>query len=111
MTVQHLLKFPGMFSPRVWKIFQVFFLLQVLDILTTLVGLQFGAKESSIFVARLLQFGPVVGLLISKGLGLSLAVIAVLFDRERVVRFANFWFTAVVGWNLMIILTASSRLS
>ena len=93
----------GIFSPRVWKVLMVFFCLQVLDILTTLLGLHLGANEGNIFVERLLHFGPVTGLLISKGLGLSLAVSALIFDRERLVRFVNFWFAAVVGWNLMII--------
>src|ERR1039458_540557 len=44
----------------------VFFALQTLDVLTTLIGLHLGAKEASLFVGRLLQLGFVSGLLISK---------------------------------------------
>ena len=36
----------------------VFFVLQALDVLTTLIGLSAGASEASIFVGRLMQLGP-----------------------------------------------------
>ena len=43
-----------------------FVTLQVLDILTTLIGLRMGARETSVFIGRLIQIGPVAGLLLSK---------------------------------------------
>jgi hypothetical protein len=92
---------------RVRQILTVFLCLQILDVLTTLFGLRLGASESSIFVGRLLQFGPVTGLVLSKVLALGLATAALMFNRERLVRFVNFWFVAVVGWNLVIITVAS----
>jgi hypothetical protein len=92
---------------RVRQLLTVFLCLQVLDVLTTLSGLRLGASESSIFVGRLLQFGPVTGLVLSKIVAVMLATAALLFNRERLVRFVNFWFVAVVGWNLVIITVAA----
>jgi hypothetical protein len=44
----------------------VFVGLQVFDILTTLMGLQMGAQEGSMFLGRLMRAGPVAALLIAK---------------------------------------------
>jgi hypothetical protein len=84
----------------------VFLALQALDVLTTLIGLRIGAKEASLFVARMLELGPVTGLLISKVLALILVAAAFRFKRPRVIVFLNFWFAAVVTWNLAMILSA-----
>jgi hypothetical protein len=95
---------------RVRHIVVVFVCLQILDVLTTLVGLRFGAAESSIFVARLMQSSPVTGLLLSKAIAFSLAMGALGANRERLMRFVNFWFAGVISWNLLIIGIARSRL-
>ena len=87
----------------------VFVALQVLDILTTLLGLQMGAQEGSMFLGRLMRAGPVAALLIAKIIAVLLVSIALKFKRPRVVVFLNYWFAAVVSWNLVIILL--SRLS
>lgn len=92
---------------RIRQILTVFLCLQALDVLTTLIGFRVGASESSPFIARLVQFGPVTGLLVSKLVATSLAGMALLSRRERLVRFVNFWFVAVVGWNLVVIARAS----
>jgi len=84
----------------------VFVALQVLDILTTLLGLQMGAHEASFFVARLMRIGPVAALLIAKILAVALVSLALRFKRPRVVVFLNYWFAAVVTWNLATILVA-----
>lgn len=81
----------------------VFFALQTLDVLTTLIGLRMGAHEASFFVGRLLAIGPVTGLLISKCFAVILAAAALAFHRPRVVVFLNYWFVAVVCWNLFTI--------
>ena len=94
---------------RVRQILTIFFCLQVLDVLTTLLGLSAGASEGSIFVARLLQLGPVTGLVLAKAIATALAAGALLLRRERLVRCINLWFVALVGWNLVIISLASSR--
>jgi hypothetical protein len=84
----------------------VFVALQVLDILTTLLGLQIGAHESSFFVSRLMNTGPVAALLIAKIIAVLLVTLALRFQRPRIVVFLNFWFAAVVTWNLGTILFA-----
>lgn len=88
---------------RIRQILTIFLCLQVLDVLTTLLGFRIGASESSPFISSLLSFGPVTGLLLSKLVATTLACAAVIAKRERLVRFVNFWFVAVVGWNLVII--------
>jgi len=82
----------------------VFLGLQALDVLTSLLGLRVGAKETSFFVGRLLSLGPVEGLLISKCFAIILAAAALGFHRPRVVVFLNFWFAIVIAWNLGTIL-------
>jgi len=81
----------------------VFFALQTLDVLTTLIGLHMGAKEASFFVGRMLSIGPVAGLLISKCFAIILAAAALGFHRPRVVVFLNYWFAALIAWNLYTI--------
>jgi len=81
----------------------VFFSLQALDVLTTLIGLQMGAHEASFFVGRMLAIGAVAGLLISKCFAIILAAAALAFHRPRVVVFLNYWFVLIVGWNLYTI--------
>jgi hypothetical protein len=83
-----------------------FLVLQVLDILTTLLGLQMGAREASIFIGRLMQLGPVAALLIAKIFAVLLVTAALKFKRPRVIVFLNYWFAVVVSWNLGTILVA-----
>jgi hypothetical protein len=96
---------------RIRQILTVFLCLQVLDVVSTLIGFRVGAAESSPFISALLGFGPITGLVLSKFLAISLACAALMSKRERLVRFVNFWFVAVVGWNLVIIRVASSSLN
>ena len=84
----------------------VFFGLQALDVLTTLIGLHLGAHEASLFVGRMLAIGPVAGLLISKCFAVILAAAALAFQRPRVVVFLNDWFAALIAWNLLTIITS-----
>ena len=87
----------------------VFVILQVLDILTTLMGIRMGAHEASIFVGRLMNAGPVGGLLLSKIFAVFLVASALRFKRPRLVVFLNYWFAAVITWNLAMILIAQLR--
>lgn len=86
-----------------------FVALQLLDILTTIMGLRMGAQESSMFIGQLLHLGPVPALLISKIFAVFLVATALKMKRPRVVVFLNFWFLAVVGWNLAMIVIAGTR--
>lgn len=81
----------------------VFFALQTLDVLTTLIGLRMGAKEASLFVGRMLALGPISGLLISKCFAIILAAAALGFKRPRLVVFLNYWFAVLIAWNLFTI--------
>ena len=81
----------------------VFVALQCLDILTTLIGLRLGARETSIFIGRLMHAGPVAALLIAKIFAVFLVAMALRFRRPRFVVFLNYWFAAVVTWNLLMI--------
>jgi len=81
----------------------LFLLLQVADVVTTLIGLRLGAQEGSTFIGHLLQTGPLSGLIVSKILAAGLAAIAVFLNRKRLLVFLNFWFAAVVVWNLIAI--------
>ena len=82
----------------------IFVALQVLDILTTLLGLEMGAEEGSAFLAKLMKVGPVAALLIAKIIAVMLVAIAIKVKRPRIVVFLNYWFAAIVSWNLVIIL-------
>jgi len=88
----------------------VFIFLQILDVLTTLIGLRLGAGEASVFVARLMHLGPLPGLMISKILAVMLVLIALRFRQPRVVVLANYWFAALVTWNLALIFSQAWRI-
>ena len=87
----------------------VFVILQVLDILTTLMGIRMGAHEASVFVGQLMNAGPVGGLLLSKIFAVFLVASAMRFKRPRLVVFLNYWFAAVITWNLVMIVIAQVR--
>jgi hypothetical protein len=87
----------------------VFFSLQALDVVTTLLGLRLGASEASFFVGRLMKLGAVEGLLISKLMAVILVAAAIGFRRPRVVVFLNYWFAALITWNLVTILASFAR--
>jgi len=80
--------------------------LQMLDMLTTLLGLQLGAKEASLFLGGLMKVGPLAALLIAKIMAVLLIATALKYKRPRVVVFLNYWFAAVVTWNLGMVLAA-----
>ena len=86
----------------------VFLGLQILDVLTTVVGLHLGAHEGSSFIGHLLRTGPLSGLIISKILAAGLAAFAIFLNRKRLLVFLNYWFAAVVLWNLAAIFLQSA---
>jgi hypothetical protein len=81
----------------------VFVLLQLLDILTTLLGLRVGAHEGSLFIGRLMMVNPMVALWISKLIAVILVAAALRWRRPRVVVLVNYWVALVVAWNLAAI--------
>jgi hypothetical protein len=85
---------------------QVFLYLQILDFLTTLVGFKLGISEASPFVRSLLHFGPSFAVAASKIVAVSLAGVCVGLNRSHLVRWINYWYAALVIWNLCNILAA-----
>jgi len=84
----------------------VFVALQTLDLLTTLIGLQLGANEGSMFIARLMSVGPFSALLICKIVAVVLVCLALRYHRPRLIVFLNYWTALVVTWNLVMIALA-----
>jgi Domain of unknown function (DUF5658) len=85
---------------------EIFFFVQLLDFLTTLVGLHLGGGEISPFIRMVLHLGPVAGLTAVKLLGFAMAAFCFYTNRHRVLLWTNYFFAALVVWNLAQILKA-----
>lgn len=83
---------------------QVFLYLQVLDFFTTLIGFRLGLAEASPFIRALLQFGPIVALVVSKAAGLVLAGICIAMHKQHLLRWISYWYAGLITWNLCTIL-------
>lgn len=88
------------------SIIQVFIYLQVLDLLTTLVGFKLGAAEASPFIRMLMVAGPAVGVVLSKVVALALGAVCVYWKRFQLMRWASYWYCGLVVWNLVVMLSA-----
>jgi len=87
---------------------QIYFFLyvQLLDALTTIIGLRLGLSELSPLVRWMLQFGPATGMLICKLAALALLGLCFLLNRRRVIRWVNYGFAGLILWNMGWILFA-----
>lgn len=83
--------------------FEVFVYLQLLDFLTTLVGLQMGLSEASPFIRYLMQFGPAAGLALSKTVALVLGGVCIYLKKRHIVHWINYWYAGLVVWNICLI--------
>src|SRR4051812_13480836 len=92
------------------NIYQIFVYLQLLDLLTTLVGFKLGAAEASPFIRILMNAGPAVGVIVSKVVALGLGALCVSAGKAHVVRWICYWYGALIVWNLMVMLAAPGRL-
>ena len=90
---------------------QIFIYLQLLDLLTTLVGFKLGAAEASPFIRMLMHAGPVTGVLTSKVLALGLGALCVHTQKHHLIKWATYWYGGLVVWNLIIMLTAPGHLA
>jgi hypothetical protein len=88
------------------EIIQVFIYLQLLDALTTLVGLKMGVAEASPFIRVLMHFGPAAGVLASKVLALGIGAICLYTRKHHLIRWITYWYGGLVVWNLMVLLAA-----
>ncbi len=82
----------------------LFVYLQILDIASTLIGFSLGNAEASPFIRLLVRWGPVTGLLLSKLIAVGLAAVCVAMKRGALVRWINYWYAALVLWNLWVAL-------
>lgn len=87
----------------------IFVYLQLLDLLTTLVGFKLGASEASPFIRMLMEAGPVMGVTLSKLLALALGALCIYGNRMHLIRWASYWYGGLVVWNLMVMLTAAGQ--
>jgi len=91
---------------------QIFVYLQLLDFLTTLAGFKIGASEASPFIAKLIHISsPALGVAASKIVGLGIGGLCYATGRGRLVGWINYWYAALIVWNLSVIITAASRLA
>lgn len=90
---------------------QIFIYLQLLDLLTTLVGFRLGASEASPFIRLLMHAGPTTGVLLAKAVALALGGLCIYLKKQHLIKWASYWYGGLVIWNLMIILSAPGRLS
>ena len=85
----------------------VFIYLQLLDLLTTLIGFKMGASEASPFIRILMYAGPATGVAASKFVALALGGVCVYLKKQHLIRWATYWYSGLVVWNLMIVLAAA----
>jgi hypothetical protein len=87
-------------------IIQVFVYLQLLDLLTTLVGFKLGAKEASPFIRLLMHAGPAAGIMVSKLLSLGLGAVCLHYKKNHLIRWVSYWYGGLIVWNLMVLLAS-----
>jgi hypothetical protein len=91
-------------------IYQIFIYLQLLDLLTTLLGFRLGAAEASPFIRLMMHVGPATGVIASKVLALGIAGLCFYMNKSHVIRWISYWFGALVIWNLIVMLAASGHM-
>jgi len=79
---------------------ELFLYLQILDVLTTLVGFSLGNLEASPFVRLMVRWGPVNGLIVSKLFAGCVALLCLALKRRHLIRWINYWYGALALWNL-----------
>ena len=82
---------------------QIFLYLQVLDFLTTLIGMKMGLNEASPFIRWLMQIDPAVGLALSKIIAFTLGGLCLWLNKRHLVRWINYWYAGLVIWNMALI--------
>jgi hypothetical protein len=91
---------------RFMSIVQIFVYLQLLDLLTTLVGFKLGAGEASPFIRILMHMGPAAGVALSKMLALALGGYCIYRKKLHLIRWITYWYSGLIVWNLMVMLAA-----
>ncbi|HEV3332393.1 MAG TPA: DUF5658 family protein [Bryobacteraceae bacterium] len=83
----------------------IFIYLQLLDLLTTLIGIRLGAAEASPFIRVLMHLGPAFGVVVSKIFALGLGALCIQMKKQYLIRWISYWYGCLVVWNLMVMLT------
>jgi Domain of unknown function (DUF5658) len=91
--------------------YQIFVYLQVLDLLTTLLGFRLGAAEASPFIRMMMHVGPTVGVIASKVLALGIGGVCFYLNKCHVIRWISYWFGGLVIWNLIVMLASPGHLA
>jgi Domain of unknown function (DUF5658) len=90
---------------RDWSLsLEVFLFLQMMDVLTTWLGLKLHCAEASPFIRYLMQMGPLAGLIGAKVIAVLLGGYCVYRQRFRVIQIINYFFAALVTWNMAMLL-------
>jgi hypothetical protein len=89
----------------------IFIYLQLLDMLTTLVGFKLGAAEASPFIRTLMHAGPAMGVAASKIVAVGLGALCIYTKKHRLIRWITYWYGGLIVWNLMVMLTASPHVA
>jgi len=84
----------------------IFIYLQLLDLLTTLVGFRLGAREASPFIRMLMHVGPAMGVMASKVLSVGLGALCIYLKKNHLILWASYWYCGLVVWNLMVLLAS-----
>jgi len=87
--------------------------LQVLDFMTTVAFLLHGVQEGNPLVRLALSFTPhpMGGLVLVKVAALGLGIYCWWRGRDRLLSRVNLLFAAVVAWNMVALIVASSKLN
>lgn len=80
--------------------------LQALDLLSTTAFLRFGVEEANPMVKLSMSIAPspLSGLLLVKLMAVGLAMVCFMTGREKLISRMNFFFAALVAWNLVCLI-------
>ena len=87
----------------------LFVLLQLADVITTVIAIEYGGAEGNPLIKHFMLAGTLQGLILSKIVVLSAALLAVRTGRPRVIRWSNIAFIVIVLWNVFIIAMMAFR--
>jgi len=87
---------------------KLFAYLQILDVLTSLIGFKVGAAEASPAVRLMIHsLSPLAGLAVSKLIAVLLAGLCILLKKPQAIRRITYWYAVLVLWNAVVILTVA----
>ncbi|MEO8052938.1 MAG: DUF5658 family protein [Acidobacteriota bacterium] len=78
----------------------VFLYLQLLDIMSTMIGFSLGNTEASPFVRLLVHWGPLAGVVFSKMIAVGLAFVCLMLHQRKLILWINYFYAALIVWNL-----------